>query len=512
MTTLRLILGDQLSGSLSALSDIDLDCDTVLIAEVREEATYVRHHKKKIAFLFAAMRHFGERLAERGCRLRYVRLDDAGNSGSLTGEVARAVKELGITRLVATEPGEYRVLEMMRGWSGRFGIDVDIREDDRFLCTIGAFRFWAEGRRDLRMEYFYREMRRKHGILLEPDGKPAGGRWNFDAENRKAPIAGIAVPLRISHAKSPILRSVLALVAERFADNFGTLEPFHFAVTRRQALKELRHFVDHLLPRFGDWQDAMLKGEPYLFHSLLSTYLNAGLLLPLEVCRMAEDAYRSGAAPLNAVEGFIRQILGWREYVRGIYWLKMPDYAGLNALDAQEPLPWFYWSGETGMACIAEAVAHTRDHAYSHHIQRLMVTGNFALLAGLSPPAVSEWYLAVYSDAYEWVELPNTLGMALHGDGGLMASKPYAASGKYIDRMSDFCSGCRYDPQETTGETACPFNALYWDFIARHADRFRNHPRMAPIWRNWDRMSADRRDAIRLKAANTLDRMRNNAL
>jgi deoxyribodipyrimidine photolyase-related protein len=301
---------------------------------------------------------------------------------------------------------------------------------------------------------------------------------------------------------------VLDLVERRFPDHFGTLEPFHFAVTRKQAIAELRQFIAEILPRFGDWQDAMLKGEPYLFHSLMSSYLNAGLLLPLEICRMAEAAYREGKAPLNAVEGFIRQILGWREYVRGIYWLEMPDYAGRNALYAREPLPWFYWSGETGMACMAEAIAHTKEHAYSHHIQRLMVTGNFALLAGLAPAEVCDWYLAVYSDAYEWVELPNTLGMALHGDGGLMASKPYAASGKYIDRMSDFCAGCRYDPKQTTEDTACPFNALYWDFLARNEDRLRGNHRLVPVYGNWERMDAGKRAGIRRKAAETLDRMR----
>jgi len=512
MTTLRLLLGDQLSGSIATLRGLDCAEDVVMICEVMEEASYVRHHKKKIAFLFAAMRHFGERLAERGCSLRYVRLDDPCNLGSLTAEVGRAVEELGVTHLILTEPGEYRVLEMMRTWAGLFGIDVEIRQDDRFLCSIGEFRAWAEGRKELRMEYFYRDMRRRHGILMEPGGKPSGGQWNFDKENRKPPKRGEPVPARPGHRPSAILREVLELVETRFADNFGNLAPFHYALTRQQALIELRHFVDHVLSRFGDWQDAMLSGEPYLFHSLLSSYINAGLLLPLDVCKLAEDAYRQGRAPLNAVEGFIRQILGWREYVRGIYWLDMPDYADRNALAAKEPLPWFYWSGETSMACMAEAIAHTRDHAYSHHIQRLMVTGNFALIAGLEPRAVCEWYLAVYSDAYEWVELPNTLGMALYGDGGRMASKPYAASGKYIDRMSDFCGGCRYDPGETTGEAACPFNALYWDFLARNEPRLRGNPRLAYSYKNWERMAGEKRQMIRNKAAETLSRMRDGEL
>ena len=282
------------------------------------------------------------------------------------------------------------------------------------------------------MEFFYREMRRKYALLMEPDGTPTGGQWNFDKDNRKPPRSGMHVPKRIAHPKSRIIKEVLALVASRFGEHFGTLEPFHFAVTRAQALIELAQFIDELLPTFGDYQDAMVAGDPYLYHSLLSCYLNAGLLLPLEICQAVEAAYRAGKAPLHCAEVFIRQILGWREYVRGTYWLHMPGYAERNYLEAHRQLPEFYWTAETGMFCMAEAIRHTRDHAYSHHIQRLMLTGNFALLAGLEPAEVCEWYLIVYADAYEWVELPNVLGMALYGDGGIMGSKPYAASGKYI--------------------------------------------------------------------------------
>ena len=407
MSHLRLVLADQLSESLSALADVQAG-DTILMCEVMEEATYVRHHPKKIAFLFAAMRHFAAELSDRGLQVRYVTLTDPANTGSLTSEVARAATELGLRQVIVTEPGEYRVSRMMQSWHAILGLDVEIRSDDRFLCAIDRFARWASGKKQLRMEYFYREMRKAYHILIEPDGTPTGGQWNYDKENRKPPAKGLVSPPRISHPPSAILQEVLALVGTRFSAHFGTLEPFHFAVTRAQALVELDDFIARILPHFGDYQDAMVQGEAFLNHSLLSSYINAGLLLPLEICRKAEAAYRNNRVPLNAAEGFIRQILGWREYVRGIYWLMMPDYGELNFFDAKRPLPDFYWGGNTAMACIAEAVAHTRDHAYSHHIQRLMVTGNFALIAGLDVKQVQDWYLSVYSDAYEWVEMPNT--------------------------------------------------------------------------------------------------------
>lgn len=511
MSNLRLILGDQLSESLASLSDVQAG-DTILLCEVNAEATYVKHHPKKIAFLFAAMRHFAAELEQKGYQVRYVKLTDPKNTGSLTGEIQRAAKVLKPARIVLTEPGEYRVKQMMQDWQRLLAIPVEIRNDQRFLCSLEEFKQWAQGKKQLRMEFFYRELRKKHRILLEADGTPTGGKWNFDKENRKPPVKGLTSPKRISHRKSPILREVLALVKERFAEHFGVLEPFHYAVTRAQALLELDDFIKRMLPYFGDYQDAMVKGEAYLNHSLLSSYINAGLLLPLEVCKKAEAAYLQNKVPLNAAEGFIRQILGWREYVRGIYWQNMPDYAELNYLNATTPLPDFYWGAETQMACIAEAVAHTMHHAYSHHIQRLMVTGNFALIAGLDVKEVQEWYLAVYSDAYEWVEMPNTLGMALFGDGGLMASKPYAASGKYIHKMSNFCQNCHYDPDEMLGSNACPFNSLYWDFLARNRAKLKGNQRLFYSYSAWDRFSKAKQAAIREQAKNSLRQMRKGKL
>lgn len=512
MSVLRVILGDQLSAQLDIVAGAEKGVDVFLLAEVIEEATYVRHHVKKIAFLFSAMRHFAEALRSAGHVVRYVALDAPENAQSLGGEILRAVKALHPNRVAITEPGEWRLRESFEALRLALPVPLDILPDTRFLCSHAEFNAWVEGRRELRMEFFYREMRKRHHILMEPDGKPAGGRWNFDADNRKPPKAGLDSPGRISFRKDAVTLDVLDLVRQRFPDGYGRLEPFHFAVTRKQALRELDHFIAEILPGFGDYQDAMVKGEPFLRHSLLSAYINAGLLYPLEVCRKAEAAFRDGQAPLNAAEGFIRQILGWREYVRGIYWRFMPGYIERNTLNAEEPLPWFYWSGKTRMACMREALAHTHDHAYSHHIQRLMITGNFALLAGLEPKAVHEWYLAVYADAYEWVEVPNTLGMALHADGGLLASKPYAASGNYINRMSNYCRGCVYDPSVSVGDRACPFNALYWDFLARHRDRFGGNARMPYVYSTWDKFGEEKQAALRSQARTHLNAMREGRL
>jgi deoxyribodipyrimidine photolyase-related protein len=492
---LRLVLGDQLSPAISSLNDAEKADDTVLIVEVMEEARYVPHHRKKIAFLFSAMRHFAEDLRGQGWPVRYVKLDDPGNTGSFTGEVLRAVADLKPERLVVTEPGEWRVMDMFRDWQQTLGIPVEVREDTRFLCSTERFALWSEGKKSLRMEYFYREMRREHGVLMRGD-EPEGGQWNYDAQNRERLPDSIPVPDHPEFKPDATTEEVLALVEARFAGHPGSLEPFTMPVTRPQALEVLDRFIAERLPLFGKYQDAMKQGEPRLFHSMVSAVLNCGLLEPMEIIRRAEHAFHSGHAPLNAVEGFIRQILGWREYVRGLYWLKMPEYAETNALKASRPLPDFYWTGETDMNCLAQVIGETLENAHAHHIQRLMVTGNFALLAGISPPQIEEWYLAVYADAYEWVELPNTHGMVMFADGGYLASKPYAASGAYIDRMSDYCSNCRYKVKQKSGPEACPFNYLYWNFLIENAARLRKNQRMSVIYGNLDRMDAARRKEI----------------
>jgi deoxyribodipyrimidine photolyase-related protein len=505
MASLRLILGDQLSHSLSALEGA-VKGDVILMMEVVEEATYVRHHKQKIAFLFSAMRHFARELQEKGFNVEYVKLDDKGNSGSFTGEVERALKRHKLTRIITTEPGEWRVLEMIRQWEARFGLPVEIREDDRFFCSRGRFARWAEGRKSFRMEFFYREMRRESGLLMDGD-EPVGGEWNFDKENRKSLPANERVMKRDRFAPDEITRDVIALVEKRFASHFGSCDKFGWAVTRKDALRALQHFIKDALPRFGDYQDAMKQGEPFLYHSIISPYLNCGLLEAREVCVAAERAYQKGTAPLNAVEGFIRQVLGWREYVRGIYWLKMPHYATTNALNAARKLPPFFWTADTQMNCIKQVVQETSVHAYAHHIQRLMVTGNFALLAGVAPQEIEDWYLSVYADAFDWVELPNVHGMVMFADGGLLASKPYAASGAYINRMSDYCGQCHYKVAQKSGADACPFNILYWHFLIENEKQLARNPRMAMPYRNLKNMDEKRRKEITREAEAFLSSM-----
>jgi deoxyribodipyrimidine photolyase-related protein len=501
--TLRIILGDQLSDSLPSLADIDPARDVVLMAEVQAECTYVKHHKKKIVLVLAAMRHFASALRERGLRVEYVTLDDPQNTHTLRGEMLRAAARHKPSRIVATEAGEWRLAEDMRRWQSLAGIEVEIRDDTRYVARIQDFVHWARGKRSLRMEFFYRDMRRRTGLLMNGDA-PEAERWNFDKENRKSLPARIKPPPPPAFPPDQITRAVITLVQARFADHFGDAEDFALPVTAAQAETALADFIARRLPGFGDWQDAMKAGEPTLFHALISTSLNLGLLDPLKICAAAEAAYRAGDAPLPAVEGFIRQIIGWREFIRGIYWLHMPDYAHKNALGAVRKLPWFYWTGETRMNCLHHAIADTRAHAYAHHIQRLMITGNFALLAGLDPAEVDDWYMVVYADAYQWVEMPNTRGMALFADGGIVGSKPYAASGAYINRMSDYCKTCRYDVHDAVGPNACPFNFLYWDFFARHATTLAGNMRVAMPLRTLARMDGAKVDAMRANATRFL--------
>lgn len=497
---LRLVLGDQLTPHLSALRGIDPAHDLILMAEVQAEATYVRHHPKKLGFFFAAMRRHAEALRAAGYRVRYFRLDDPTPCPSLGEAIARTLAEGRYGRLIVTVPGEWRLLAEVESWAARFGLPVDIRPDDHFLCTREEFAAWANGRKGLRMEFFYRDMRRRTGLLLAADGTPEGGSWNYDAENRGALPETIPAPGLFRVPPDDETRAVLALVAERFPDHFGDLEGFDYAVTRSEAEAAFEHFCRHALPQFGTYQDAMRQAGgaegDVLFHARIALYLNVGLLDPLQVCRRVEAEYRAGRVPLNAAEGFIRQIIGWREYVRGIYWLKMPDYAAMNYFEARRPLPDFFWSGETDLNCLRQVIGQTKRTAYAHHIQRLMVTGNFALLIGADPAAVAEWYLAVYADAVEWVELPNVVGMALYADGGTMASKPYAASGAYIDKMSNYCRRCRFDPAKKNGPKACPFNYLYWYFLMRNREKLRGNPRLAMPYRTLDKLPEARQAAI----------------
>lgn len=496
MRTLRIILEDQLTHSLPILVEARKD-DILFFCECHEQLNYLPHHPKKLAFILSSMRHFAEELRQKGFDVQYVYYTNEPKKGELAQAIQNAIATFKPELVAYTEPSEWHVQEKLRKLALKNkNIKFKRFEDNRFLCSKEEFNQWAKDRKQLRMEYFYRIMRLKYHILLNNNKTPIGGKWNYDIENRKTAPKSLKSPSRISHKKDHITLKVLETIRLHFDKNFGDLEPFYFATNRQQALKEAEHFIHQLLPKFGDYQDVMMVDEPYLYHSLLSAYINVGLLLPLELCHMAEKAYQLGKVPLNCAEGFIRQILGWREYVRGIYWLMIPEYSTKNYFNADSPLPWSYWGGNTHMRCIKEVVKQTKEHAYSHHIQRLMITGNFALLAGINPFEVHQWYLSVYADAFEWVELPNTLGMALYADGGLLASKPYCASGKYIKRMSNFCQGCYYNPDELIGEKACPYNALYWHFLMKHQDKLSQNPRMKIIYQSLNRFSNDKKKQI----------------
>ena len=485
------VLGDQLTRTLASLKGMTKDNCVILMMEVWDEATYVRHHKQKIALIFSAMRHFAAELSEAGWKVDYVKLDDPDNAGSFTGEVARAVERHEPERVRIVEAGEWRVQQAIEEWPDKFACEVEILPDDRFLCSHSEFRDWAEDRKHLTMEHFYRTMRRKTGLLMDGD-KPAGGDWNYDSENREKLDDTSDVPPRPKFEPDDITCEVLDLVEDRFGDHFGDLRPFEWPVTSAEAEKAADAFFAERLECFGPYQDAMVHGSDDLYHSMLSTSINIGLLDPLKLCERAEEAYRDGRAPLNSVEGFIRQIIGWREYVRGFYWHEMPALAEANELEATRDLPEFFWTGETDMRCLADCVRSTRTNAHAHHIQRLMVLGNFCLLAGIDPRQVADWFLVVYADAYEWVELPNVAAMILYADGGRLATKPYAASGNYINKMSDYCRDCAYSVSKKTGEGACPFNPLYWHFMERHRERLSSNHRIGRIYSTWDRMGEDK--------------------
>jgi deoxyribodipyrimidine photolyase-related protein len=499
---LAIILGDQLDEESTALRDFDAAQDVVWMAEVREESTHVWSAKQRIAVFLSSMRHFADALRTRGFAVVYRSLDAQGNQGTLALELAKAIGQLQPAGLVLTAPGDWRVLQALRAVATQHQVPLDLRDDAHFFSTVREFASYAEGRKQLRLEHWYRALRQKHGILMDGN-EPVGGQWNFDADNRESfgKEGPQHVPPPTRFLPDDLTQEVIALVNTHFADHPGTLDSFGWPVTRQQALVALQAFIAERLPLFGKYEDAMWSGEAWLYHSHLSCALNLKLLNPREVVHAAEQAYRNGSAPLAAVEGFIRQILGWREYVRGIYWTQMPDYLGRNALNAQAELPDWYWTGKTEMACLKDAITQTLQFGYAHHIQRLMVTGLYALLLGARPQAVHGWYLSVYVDAVEWVELPNTLGMGQFGDGGLMASKPYVASGKYIQRMSNHCKGCPYDPGQSTGAKACPFTTMYWDFLARHENLLKRNPRMAMQLKNLGRLDADTRNAITQQAA-----------
>ncbi len=496
MRNLVIVLGDQLDPNSLALEDFDFQNDLLWMAELPEESRHVWSSKPRIVFFLSAMRHFADDMRMRAYPLRYLELGKHQYS-SFEEALDAEIKSLRPGKLVIVQPADHRVLAQLRTAAKTANLPLEIHTDSHFLVGLEWFNQWADGRKNLRLEHFYRHVRQHSGVLMD-GGKPVGGRWNFDRENRKSfgRAGPAAIPAPHSFAADEITQTVITDVEKYYSDSPGSAAHFDWPVTPADAARALSDFVAHRLPRFGPFQDACWTNEPYLYHSRLSAAMNVKLLSPHAVLETAVAAYESGHAPLNSVEGFVRQILGWREFIRGIYWRFMPDYLAMNSLDADLPLPAFYWNGDTDMHCLSETVQQTLDYGYAHHIQRLMITGLYALLLGVDPRRVHEWYLAVYLDAVEWVELPNVLGMSQFADGGLMSSKPYVASGRYIQRMSNYCKNCRFDPAAYSGDSACPFTTLYWDFLIRHQQRFQNHPRAAMQWRSLNRLDSKKRRSI----------------
>ena len=504
------ILGDQLSLDISSLNGFDPKNDAVLMVEVNEEANYVSHHQKKLVLIFSAMRNFANHLAEIGYKVFYTKIDDQENTHNFILELERFIKKYHPKKVVITEPSEYRVLKMFDNFFSKNLSDFEIVNDSRFIASHHEFAIYAKGKKQLLMENFYHLMRKKTGLLMEKSAdkktlKPILGKWNFDRENRNPMPKNIIPPKlsKINHSEisRQIIADVIEMVNKKFPKNFGDTKNFIYAINSSEAQTQFLDFIENRLANFGTYQDAMREDLEFGFHSIISAYINIGLLDPLQCCKQVEEAYHQGKCDIASAEGFIRQIIGWREYIRGIYWYFMPDYKELNYFNAQKNLPEFYWdSDKTQMNCLKNVIKQTYDNAYSHHIQRLMITGNFALLCGISPAQINDWYLAVYIDAFEWVELPNTQGMAIYADGGIVASKPYCASGNYINKMSNFCKNCFYDVKKTTGDKACPFNYLYWNFLITNQDKLKNNPRLFYPYANLTRKSKEEIDVIKESA------------
>ncbi len=502
--TLRLILGDQLNPQHSWFAQVHPEVVYVLM-EIRQETDYVLHHAQKIIAIFAGMRELAHQLTEAGHRVHYLRINDPANTHNLCDNLSALLTHYQAQAFAYQAPDEYRLDQQLQAFiaSSPCGISASSSQVDseHFYTQRHEAADLFANRKQWLMESFYRHMRQRHSVLMDAAGKPAGGQWNFDADNRKPWKGSPPEPpdLRPEHDHSALWVSIQAAGVQSFGQ--PNADHFRWPINRAEALQQLKHFVTHALPHFGDFQDAMSRKAWRLFHSLLSFALNVKMLNPREVVQRVEAEWRAGRVELAAAEGFIRQIIGWREYVRGIYWAQMPGYDQRNYFGHTTPLPEWFWSGSTRMNCLNAAITASLENAHAHHIQRLMVIGNFALLAGLDVPALHRWYLGIYIDAFEWVELPNTLGMSQFADGGLLATKPYVSSAAYIDRMSDYCKGCAYDKKQRVGESACPFNALYWDFYLRNADQLKNNPRIGMAYQQLARMDASALAALRLRAS-----------
>ncbi len=512
MRNLILVLGDQLDANSAAFNDFDSDQDAVWMAEVEEEATHVWCHKQRLVFFFSAMRHFRDELRQKDIEVFYHELshDRRRDSGNSFAEILNQdINRHRPRQLVVVLPGDYRVKHQLQQVANDANLILDVRPDDHFYCAPDEFEQFAKGRKRLVLETFYRQMRKKHDILMDGN-KPVGGQWNFDEDNRDA--FGKQGPGKITgpHSFRPdeLTQSVMDMVRQRYPQHPGCLDKFDLPVTRRQAQAMLRDFIKRSLSDFGQYEDALWTDEPFLYHSRLSAPLNVKLLDPRDCVDKAVQAFEDGDAPINSVEGFVRQILGWREFVRGVYWKFMPGYGEQNEFGHDRPLPRFFWDGDTDMRCVHQSMQHVLDFGYAHHIHRLMILGNLALMLGVDPQAFHQWHMAMYTDAVDWVSLPNALGMSQHAEGGIVGTKPYVSTGNYINRMSNFCGSCPYNYQAATGKDACPFTTLYWDFLDRHHEQLKQNHRMAMQLKNLDRKrkSGDI-EAIRKQARQTKSRL-----
>lgn len=501
--TLRLILGDQLNQSHSWLQKIDKQVVYVMI-EAHSEQQYVTHHIQKIIGFFLAMRAFAEHLRTAGHEVHYLQLDDPENSGNIPQNIQRLVAKWSIKQWGYQLPDEYRLDQALQKLAKTLEIPVEVADTEHFLTSRTDLKNFFAGKKTYLMESFYRWMRKRYNILMEENGEaPLTGQWNYDQQNRKKMPAKLEIPKPWEKQRS--VKELIQLLQKEKIDTIGFVDANHFdwPITRAESLELLQHFIEVRLRLFGDYQDAMIERDPLLFHSRLSFSLNTKMISPLEVIQQVEKHYRthSDQIDISQAEGFIRQILGWREYMRGIYWAEMPAYKKSNYFDHQAALPAFFWTGKTNMNCLSHAIGQSLKDAYAHHIQRLMVTGNFALLLGVHPDEVDQWYLGIYMDALEWVEITNTRGMSQFADGGVVGTKPYVSSANYIHKMSDYCKNCHYDRKQKTGAGACPFNSLYWDFYDRHRDKLSNNPRIGMMYRTWERMDAEQKEAIIEQAA-----------
>ncbi len=496
---IRLILGDQLNGQHSWYAEKQ-DGITYVLIEARSETDYVRHHIQKVVAYFLAMRQFATMLQEAGHQVYYVGLDSADNRGSISETLSHLAKAWEVEAVAYQWPDEYRLDRELSQWAEQASFRVKVVDTAHFLTPRDGVESFFEGKKQYLLESFYRNIRVEYQILLEEDGEsPVGGKWNYDSENRNPIPKQIEVPSLPDQAKN--VQEIVDLIEKEGIATIGTIDTKHFLwpVNRKECLEVLEHFATQLLPQFGTYQDAMTDRDPFLFHSRLSFAMNSKMLSPLEVVNRCIEEWENcpDAVGLAQIEGFVRQIIGWREYMRGIYWAKMPEYAALNYFDHQAKLPDWYWTGDTQMKCLSHAVGQSLEYAYAHHIQRLMVTGNFALLLGVDPDELDQWYLGIYIDALEWVEITNTRGMSQFADGGIVGTKPYVSSANYIKKMSDYCSDCPYNPNLKGGEEgACPFNSLYWDFYDRHRDKLSGNPRIGMMYSTWDRMGSEKKEAL----------------